>query len=91
MFRSFVIVIMLNHKHFSEYFFYYKINAYSQFLHRARCFRENNSVLSPEDFEIRKKYFIEKLNSTEFMLNHQVKIMTMIHLLHSMTQVQMKH
>nr|BAE44761.1 hypothetical protein [Candida albicans] len=37
-----------------------------QFLHRARCFRENNSVLSPEDFEIRKKYFIEKLNSTEF-------------------------
>lgn len=58
---------MLNHKHFSEYFFFTnKINAYSQFLHRARCFRENNSVLSPEDFEIRKKYFIEKLNSTEF-------------------------
>lgn len=62
-----MIVIMLNHKHFSEYFFLLTRSMPTvNFLHRARCFRENNSVLSPEDFEIRKKYFIEKLNSTEF-------------------------
>lgn len=45
----------------------YKTVREGQFLHRARCFRENNSVLNDSDFEIRKKYFIDKLNSDEFI------------------------
>ncbi|EMG47292.1 hypothetical protein G210_2406 [Candida maltosa Xu316] len=42
-------------------------NLREQFLHRARCFRENNRVLSSQDFEIRKNYFIDKLNSNDFI------------------------
>lgn len=45
----------------------YKTVREGQFLQRARCFRENNSVLNDTDFEIRKKYFIATLKSDEFI------------------------
>ncbi|KAK6458459.1 integral membrane protein DUF106-domain-containing protein [Scheffersomyces xylosifermentans] len=37
-----------------------------QFLRRAASFKTNNQVLTEEEFEVRKQYFIEKLNSTDF-------------------------
>ncbi|KAK6201606.1 integral membrane protein DUF106-domain-containing protein [Scheffersomyces amazonensis] len=44
----------------------YKAIREKQFLRRAACFRQNNGVLTTEEFENRRQYLIEKLNSTEF-------------------------
>lgn len=33
---------------------------------RAACFRQNNGLLTSEEFEARRQFFIEKLNSTDY-------------------------
>lgn len=35
-------------------------------MNRAVCFRKNNGILTPSDFETRQQYYIEKLNSSDF-------------------------
>ncbi|CAI5760140.1 unnamed protein product [Candida verbasci] len=44
----------------------YKQVRESQFLFKAKQFRENNDILTTEEFEMRKNYYIKTLKSDEF-------------------------
>lgn len=37
-----------------------------QFIRRVACFKQNNNILTESEFETRKQYFFEKLNTTDF-------------------------
>lgn len=48
-------------------------NCFRQFLLQARAFRENNHVLTNEEFEQLKAYFIETLSTNEFYAENPKK------------------
>lgn len=50
-----------------NHFFFYDLTNTRSFLKRATAFRTNFSVLTADEFESRRSYFVEKLNSTEFL------------------------
>ncbi|KAI3404766.1 hypothetical protein KGF56_002396 [Candida oxycetoniae] len=45
----------------------------SQFLYKARCFRENQHVLIREDFKSMRDYLVETLNSDKFLADPDKK------------------